>query len=89
MSPCGFTPDKIIEVTDALTVFALINAKVGIGFASTGSHGTTANNLTLRPLAAVYLVQNSIIWKAGTETPALQNVLRLAEDLTEDLSPHQ
>jgi DNA-binding transcriptional LysR family regulator len=45
----GFTPAKIIEVTDALTVFALINGRVGVGFASTGAHGTTANNLVLRP----------------------------------------
>jgi hypothetical protein len=78
------TPDKIIEVTDALTVFALINARVGIGFASTGAQGTTANNLALRPLAEDYVVQNSIIWKSGTETPALMNVLRLAEDLADD-----
>ena len=85
----GFTPKKIIEVTDALTVFALINARVGVGFASTGAHGTTANNLALRPLAENYLVQNSIVWKSGTETPALRNVLRLAEDLAEDVPAHQ
>ncbi|TDL33359.1 LysR family transcriptional regulator [Arthrobacter nitrophenolicus] len=81
----GFTPNKIIEVNDALTVFALINAGVGVGFASTGAHGTTANSLVLRPLAEDYVVQNSIVWKSGTETPALRNVLRLAEDLAEDL----
>ncbi|MFT4470524.1 LysR family transcriptional regulator [Arthrobacter sulfonylureivorans] len=86
----GFTPEKIIDVTDALTLFALINARVGVGFASTTAHGTTANNLVLRPLAENYLVQNSIVWKSGTETPALRNVLRLAEDLVEDpRSPHE
>jgi LysR substrate binding domain len=85
----GFTPEKIIEVTDALTTFALIDARVGIGFASTGAHGTTANNLALRPLAENYVVKNNIIWKSGTETPALKNVLRLAEVLAEDFPVHQ
>jgi DNA-binding transcriptional LysR family regulator len=77
----GFTPDKIIEVNDPLTVFALINAGVGVGFASTGAYGTTANSLVLRPLAEDYAIPNSIVWKTGTETPALKNVLRLAEEL--------
>jgi DNA-binding transcriptional LysR family regulator len=85
----GFTPDKVIDVTDALTVFALINAGVGVGFASTGAHGTTANNLAFRPLAEDYVVQNSIVWKSGTETPALKNVLRLAEGLADDYPAHQ
>lgn len=67
-----------------MTVFALVNAGVGVGFSSTGSRGTTANNLAFRPLAEDYVVQNSIVWKSRTETPALKNVLRLAEGLTED-----
>lgn len=80
----GFTPHSIIEVTDALTVFVLVNAGAGIGFASTGAQGTAAHSLLLRPLAEDYIVETSIIWRAGTETPALQNVLAATEDLSPD-----
>ena len=83
----GFSPAKIIEVADGMTLSALINAKVGLAFATTGAGHNTAKGLVMRPLAEEYIVQNSIVWKTGTETPALKNVLKLAQDLTHTPPP--
>jgi DNA-binding transcriptional LysR family regulator len=78
----GFSPKKIIEVTDGMTLAALVNAKAGMGFATTSADYTTAKDLVLLPLAEEFTVQNSIVWKATTSTPALNNVLRVADILS-------
>lgn len=73
----GFLPRKIVEVKDGMSVHTLVAAGLGMGFGPYPSGSTVPSTLAMRPLTESTPVDLSIVWRAGTETPALTNVLDL------------
>ncbi|WP_051483220.1 LysR family transcriptional regulator [Arthrobacter sp. 31Y] len=76
----GFQPRIAAEVGDGLTVMTLIGAGVGVGFSSSGSTALKPAGLEVRPIAEAAPVPCALVWKKGSASPALRNVLRVAAE---------
>lgn len=77
----GHRPTDVTDVPDISGVLALVTAGVGVGFTLTTSSVLTPGGLTMIPLAESVDVPTSLVWRAGRETRALDNVLRLARTI--------
>jgi len=75
----GVQPREVSTVGDAMTMLAFVAAGIGFGFASLNTDAQTPRRLTHIPLADGPDISTSLIWKAGSETPALRTVIRTAE----------
>ena len=75
----GVPPREVTTVGDPMTMLAFVAAGIGVGFASLNTDATTPRRLALVPLADGPDIPTSVVWKAGSETPALNTVIRAAE----------
>jgi DNA-binding transcriptional LysR family regulator len=74
----GYAPREVTDVPDISGVLALVAAGVAIGFTMSSSRVLTPAGMTMIPLTERVEAQTLLVWRAGHETKALENVLALA-----------
>ena len=77
----GFRPTDVTEVTDGMTLQALVRAGVGLALTTTNSFGMTARGLAAVPIAEPIEAPICLIWKSDAHSRAVHNVLALARSL--------
>jgi DNA-binding transcriptional LysR family regulator len=75
-----FQPATVAAAADVMTVFTLIRAGIGVGFATQYTESLTPRHFILIPMDGSPTTEISLVWKKERETPTLRNLLKVTHN---------